>query len=84
MAQPDVKGPTLDLKGVTACQSQGDLAAGSGYDALKRGTGDTHATGGILLGQTLQVGQPQGFQFLLQEDDAAQGVQRHTSRLVDR
>ena len=84
MRRGDLKGPTLDLEGVAFCYGQSNLAAGTGNDALKRGTGDPHATGRILLGQAFQVGQPQGFQFLLQEHDAAQTIQRHTGRLVDR
>ena len=62
----DLKGPAFDLEGLAFYEGQGYLAAGLGHDALKGGAGDPHASGSLLLGQAIQVGQAQGFQFFLE------------------
>jgi hypothetical protein len=72
MGRTDLEGAALDLKGAASGQSLSHLAAGSGHDALEGGARDAHALGRLLLGQTFQVGQAQGLEFLLQEADTAQ------------
>ena len=62
----DLKGPAFDLEGLAFNESQGHLAAGLGYNALKGRAGDAHASGCFLLGEAIQVGQAQGFQFFLE------------------
>jgi hypothetical protein len=79
----DFEGSAFYLQGLTFGQGQGNLAAGPDEDALKGGTGDIHAGGSLCLGQAFKVGQTQGFQLLLEENNAAQAVERQTGRLVD-
>jgi molybdenum storage protein len=62
----DLKDPAFNLEALAFCEGQGHLAAGLGHDTLKGGTGDAHASGRFLLGQAIQVGQAQGFQFFLE------------------
>jgi hypothetical protein len=61
----DLKGPAFDLEGLAFNEGQSHLATGLGHDPLKGGAGDAHASGGLLLGQAIQVGQAQSFQFFL-------------------
>jgi hypothetical protein len=51
-------------------QCQRDLAPSMGKYTLQRGTGNGHRGGSFLLGESFQVAQPQGFQFIgFQPDD---------------
>jgi hypothetical protein len=80
---PDLKGAAFDLKCKPFGQSQGDLPMCLRDDTLKGGAGYTHASSRLSLGQALQVGQAQGFQFFWQQSDSAYFIQRYTCRLVD-
>jgi hypothetical protein len=79
----DLEGAALDLQRLTLGQGQRHLAAGPGEDTLEGGARNLHAGGGGRLGQALQIGQAQRFEFLLKEHDTAQVVQRHPGGLVD-
>jgi hypothetical protein len=54
------------------------------HGALKRGSGDAHALGGLGLGQAFQVGQAQRLQLLGQQAHLPQVMQRYAGRLKDR
>ena len=64
-------------------QRQSHLPAGAGDRALKGGSRDRHTPRGLGLGQTLEIGQSQGLQLLVEQLDMAQPIQGHAGWLVD-
>ena len=83
-AWPHLEGATFDLEGMPLDECLGHPATSLSHHALERRPGDAHLFRRLGLGQALQIGQAQGLQFLLEQRDLAELIQRDASGFIDR